>query len=373
MLQGQWIGIHQGTYPGSIIVNIDRLYNMYDGVAFICGESLTSNPVIVAEFSTANRGESFDVTANYLASFDHAVISFSSWESVKNKFPGQLFPDRVNIKGRIEGDNLFLEWETDVNSNGQALLPRSKSTRPSEYMPEPGVRTWDDYKKFVKDCFKQKKIYRGQSSNAWRLRTTFHRTQRANLGKFNSNDIRELHRRLSSKLYLDIDKADQRGAFYCLLQHHGYPTPLLDWSYSPYVAAFFAYRNAFINDSISDESNKVRIFIFDHYLWHKNMIKFSNIEVPFRHLSFLELHTFFNERVVPQQAVSTVTNVDDIEDYIMSEESDENKYLRIVDLPVSNRNEVMEELAYMGITAGSMFPGLDGTCEELKERLFNLI
>ena len=31
----------------------------------------------------------------------------------------------------------------------------------------------------------------------------------------------------------------------------------------------------------------------------------------------------------------------------------------------------MEELSFMGITAGSMFPGLDGACEELREKMFD--
>jgi hypothetical protein len=31
----------------------------------------------------------------------------------------------------------------------------------------------------------------------------------------------------------------------------------------------------------------------------------------------------------------------------------------------------MRELALMGITAGALFPGLDGSCEELRERLFS--
>jgi hypothetical protein len=40
------------------------------------------------------------------------------------------------------------------------------------------------------------------------------------------------------------------------------------------------------------------------------------------------------------------------------------------DLPASERATVMAELELMGINAGSLFPGLDGACEQLKERFF---
>jgi hypothetical protein len=75
-----------------------------------------------------------------------------------------------------------------------------------------------------------------------------------------------------------------------------------------------------------------------------------------------------NERLIPQQAASTVTSVDDIEGYIQSKEVGERKFLSAIDLPVSERKQVVQELGYMGITAGSLFPGLDGACEELRER-----
>ncbi|MCK9420394.1 MAG: hypothetical protein M0R70_13570 [Nitrospirae bacterium] len=90
------------------------------------------------------------------------------------------------------------------------------------------------------------------------------------------------------------------------------------------------------------------------------------------HLSIGEFLAIENERMIPQQAASTVTNVDDIESYIKTKESDGKKYLWAIDLPIRDRKQVVRELGYMGITAGSLFPGLDGVCEELSERNFEI-
>jgi hypothetical protein len=77
--------------------------------------------------------------------------------------------------------------------------------------------------------------------------------------------------------------------------------------------------------------------------------------------------------MVSQQALSTVANVDDIEEFIAFNEKQRKKtYLEVIDLPVSDRPQIMQELSLMGITAGSMFPGLDGACEQLREKNFNL-
>ena len=91
------------------------------------------------------------------------------------------------------------------------------------------------------------------------------------------------------------------------------------------------------------------------------------------HLSFMEFVAVENERMIPQQAASTVSNIDDIESYVaLMGKGKGSVYLSAIDLPVRDRRQVIREVRYMGITAGALFPGLDGACEELKERNFEL-
>jgi FRG domain len=212
-----------------------------------------------------------------------------------------------------------------------------------------------------------------RAAAALRLRTGFHRTGRADLIRFLTQDIPTLHRHLSQRTahIFNLTIADENGAFFNLVQHHGYPTPLLDWTYSPYVGAFFAYQKVQNSEARkATDNDKVRIFMFDQREWRGAYIQLPKVTSCPPHFSIQEFISIENERLIPQQSISSITNIDDIETYIRSKETPERRYLHVIDLPLSERPHVMRELSTMGITAGSLFPGLDGACEELKGTQF---
>jgi hypothetical protein len=157
------------------------------------------------------------------------------------------------------------------------------------------------------------------------------------------------------------------AAIWSILQHHGYPTPMLDWSYSPFVAAYFAFYDADLQVDCAP-----RIYIFDQASWNARYGRMEFIvDAAPNQLVVVESMSVANPRHGPQQAVSTVTNIADVESFVRRKEQEDGvSYLTICDLPWESRSQIMRELELMGITYGSLFPGLDGVCRDMRGRLF---
>ena len=65
-----------------------------------------------------------------------------------------------------------------------------------------------------------------------------------------------------------------------------------------------------------------------------------------------------------------VTNVSDLESFLLwGQEHAAEKFLVAVDMPVHLAVKVLEDLAYMGLHAGNLFPGLDGVSTMLKHEM----
>jgi hypothetical protein len=369
-MNGQWMGTYSGTNSGAIVADLDDVDTAYEGIVFLYDNNF-SLPAMFADIVLPKDKTRLSLKRIGVRHSLRGSNEVLTAERLAQLFPGVRMPTYVDTEWDIKPNQISLKWSTDIGTNGEATMRKPEESS-SPLTLRSDVTTWDEFKKLVVALELYRYAFRGQDNNTWRLRTAFHGTGRASLFKFMSQDIPALQRHLSGLTthHFDLNDPLDYASFLHLAQHHGYPTPILDWTQSPFVAAYFAFRD--LRKSKTEADRKVRILILDVQEWNK-LPRASTLMPGFLHMTMLEPLATDNPRALPQQSISSVTNIDDLEDYLseMGRRSGKS-FLTAVDLSASERQIVMRELALMGITAGSLFPGLDGACLQLKERYFDL-
>lgn len=231
--------------------------------------------------------------------------------------------------------------------------------------------TWDNFKDKIGVHVKSGEgpmICRGQANSTWSLVTRFHRGPNGlTLQEFSSfmpelaDMIGTLERR-----EIEINTPDRLGSFIAYLQHHGFPTPILDFSSSPYIAAFFAFC-----DLQALTSEYASVYIFDFLKWRAHWKETFEIGATNPHVTVLKPKSLGNSRQLNQQGYYLFTNLHDVEAHIVAHEGLRKEiYLKKYELSSNERNYVLADLDSMGINYYSLFGTTDSFCAYLRDGIF---
>lgn len=164
-----------------------------------------------------------------------------------------------------------------------------------------------------------------------------------------------------------------------MMQHHGAPTRLLDFTKSPFVAAFFALEQATADAAVFALNTKTLWSAtpdFDRSLTRDRIDpridgNFERYFAPNQHavLWFGE-PAEMDRRLVAQSGLFVVPGRLDLTlDDVLRHYADDGALLKKIVLPASMREAAMHALYRMNITYATLFPDLDGLAHSMAYEL----
>ncbi|HCD1293937.1 hypothetical protein BC490_18580 [Vibrio parahaemolyticus] len=176
--------------------------------------------------------------------------------------------------------------------------------------------------------------FRGHASENWQLKSTLKRSLE-----------------LNSASYLP----SAENEWWALGQHFGLKTPLLDWTESPYVAAYFAFNTEY------HETENVAVWMLA-----KNINTYPEISrlAPNHHLEFLRPYLDENARLLNQRGLFVRTpEMMCVSDWIAQFHQSGHIALAKVLIPAVEKKRVLSSLDKMNINHLTLFPDLMGAAE----------
>jgi FRG domain-containing protein len=261
-------------------------------------------------------------------------------------------------------------------------------------MPSFDLPSWEAFEHKVQEIRDQagssssQLLFRGQTDSEWPLLSTLDRSGGG--GMLFSDYHRLICARVGPqvKTFADVEvppytPADSKKTFGSIelfslgqfpvdlyrymvyLRHHGFPSPLLDWSRSPYVAAFFAFK-----DDVHPNSEKRSIFA---YCESPKGIKGGALGEPMIHAigPYVQAH----HRHFRQQCDYTICGLWDVsrESWALAQHQDvfdhrrpNQDFLWKFDIPSAERIKVLRSLNDHNLNAFSLF----GSEESLMETMW---
>ena len=222
--------------------------------------------------------------------------------------------------------------------------------------------------------------FRGLPDADWQLRSSLSRYLHSfvpDMSTWRQREERALRifRRKAHNYLLDAAVLEDDIRCLALMQHHGAPTRMLDFTKSPFVAAFFALYRTTRSSAVFalDTPTLWRAAPSNDLTLRRELIDpriKGNFERYFasntKNLLWVGEPEQMDRRLVAQSGTFVVPGVLDkpLDDIIACYESG-NTLLKKIVLPPSIREEAMLALYRMNITHATLFPDLDGLARSI--------
>ena len=243
------------------------------------------------------------------------------------------------------------------------ILTRDYLTRNlSEGVITADLSSWEEFSNMVTGRLLNTSnyIWRGQRSPDWLLESTFNRM----LKKFDNNDsLRHLKRfkiGTGGRGELNLENMGSDDEWWAAGLHNGPVTPLLEWTISPFIAAYFAFYEG------DNEQEKRAIYAFA-----PRVARVINKELKMKNpgaseddlfVKYINLSFDDNSRLANQSGLFTKSPTGvDIERWVRENFSVVSKakvILLKLTLPNAERTTILKVLNRMNINKSTLFPDL---------------
>lgn len=249
--------------------------------------------------------------------------------------------------------------------------------RLSGRIPVTRLERWQDFSDLLEsDIFNTNGvqfIFRGHRRYDWSLLPTLGRlTENGIVSAELADKQLDLFRRAVRGRLKDTSllvEAEQNDELWSVGQHHGLMTPLLDWTYSPYVALFFAFAK---EDQQGEEDNPYRAV----YVLNKSFVA-DDEQCP--DIRLLEPRKDDHGRLVNQAGLFTfsptdatienklIETISDFDEFKEAEEKTEAevlaRYICKIYIKNEDREGCLRSLRRMNVHHASLFPDLLGASD----------
>ncbi len=266
-------------------------------------------------------------------------------------------------------------------------------------MPEHHLKTWAELKAHIAQLKAEAEasylatlgnnqsplLFRGQGSEKWKLETTYDRKKPKQRwledyyrtvvaaqsmadslmhSEFTTIDPEKISNALKTKDQFFPTPLPHYDLL-VYLRHHGFPSPLLDWSRSFYVAAYFAFEQP--------QSENVALYVYQEFTGHKKTFSHGD-----PHLVSFGPWVKTHSRHVLQQAQYTMAVRMESESWLISHHHDDvfskghesqDRLTKFI-VPSTEAGAVLAELDEMNINAYSLFQTKDALLQTVGSRIF---